>query len=131
MKAVGITGILPGTAGAWTQCVFNAKDVPPGTTVLIDDRTPDDLCGKLQQKCVDWNTYWRAPDAHGVNLSIEQSLELLRDALGVEVAIDLTMFAPAVDAMKTAAETIPYYEQRREETAAAFELQQLIRKVSP
>lgn len=40
---------------------------------------------RLQQKCSDWGTYWRAPDAHGVVLTQEQALELLRDALGVEV----------------------------------------------
>lgn len=47
----------------------------------------DGLCERLQRKCYDWGTYWRAPDAHGVNLSREQALELLRDALGVEVEI--------------------------------------------
>jgi len=41
----------------------------------------------LQQKCAKWGVYWRAPDAHGVTISHEQALELLRDALGVEVAI--------------------------------------------
>ncbi len=45
------------------------------------------LTDRLQQQCVDWNVYWRAPDAHGVNLTHEQALELLRDALGVEVEI--------------------------------------------
>lgn len=43
------------------------------------------LTERLQQKCSDWGTYWRAPDAHGVVLTQEQALELLRDALGVEV----------------------------------------------
>lgn len=47
----------------------------------------DGLCERLQRKCSEWGTYWRAPDAHGVNLSREQALELLRDALGVEVEI--------------------------------------------
>ena len=47
----------------------------------------DGLCERLQQKCSDWGTYWRAPDAHGVDLSLDQALELLRDALGVEVEI--------------------------------------------
>jgi hypothetical protein len=45
------------------------------------------LCERLQQKCTDWGTYWRAPDAHGVELSHDQAVELLRDALGVEVEI--------------------------------------------
>ena len=41
----------------------------------------------LQKRCVDWGAYWRAPDAHGVHLSIEQAVELLQDVLGVEVEI--------------------------------------------
>lgn len=45
------------------------------------------LTAQLQQRCVDWGAYWRASDAHGVNLSVEQAIELLRDALGVEVEI--------------------------------------------
>lgn len=45
------------------------------------------LTERLQQKCSDWGTYWRAPDAHGVVLTQEQALELLRDALGVEVEL--------------------------------------------
>lgn len=51
------------------------------------EQAVDDLCQRLQQKCSDWNTYWRAPDAHGVILSQDQAQELLRDALGVEVDI--------------------------------------------
>ena len=45
------------------------------------------LTHELQQQCSDWGVYWRASDAHGVDLSIEQAEELLRRALGVEVAI--------------------------------------------
>jgi hypothetical protein len=45
------------------------------------------LTERLQQKCSDWNTYWRASDAHGVNLSHAQAVELLQDALGVEVEV--------------------------------------------
>lgn len=45
------------------------------------------LRDELQQKCCDMGVYWRAPDAHGVDLTIEQAAELLRDALGVEVDI--------------------------------------------
>jgi len=41
----------------------------------------------LQRKCSDWGVYWRAPDAHGVILNVEQATELLGDALGVEVEI--------------------------------------------
>ena len=46
-----------------------------------------DYCGRLQMRCCEWGVYWRASDAHGVNLSHEQALELLRDVLGVEVEI--------------------------------------------
>lgn len=42
---------------------------------------------ELQQRCVNWNAYWRAPDAHGVDLTIEQATDLLRDVLSVEVKI--------------------------------------------
>lgn len=42
---------------------------------------------RLQQKCSDWGTYWRESDAHGVNLNIGQAIEILQDALGVEVDI--------------------------------------------
>ena len=42
---------------------------------------------ELQQKCSDWGTYWRASDAHGVELTQAQAVELLQDALGVEVEI--------------------------------------------
>lgn len=45
------------------------------------------LRDELQQKCVDWGVYWRASDAHGVDLTHEQALALLRDALGVAVEI--------------------------------------------
>ena len=48
---------------------------------------PDTLTSRLQQQCTDWGTYWRAPDAHGVELTPEQALQLLRTALGVEVEI--------------------------------------------
>ena len=47
----------------------------------------DNLTTRLQQQCVDWCAYWRASDAHGVTLTPEQALELLRTALGVEVEI--------------------------------------------
>ena len=49
----------------------------------------DTLQQRLQQQCTDWGAYWRAPDAHGVELTPEQALELLRTALGVEVEIKL------------------------------------------
>lgn len=48
---------------------------------------PADLRDGLQRKCVEWDAYWRAPDAHGVVLKVEQATELLADAIGVEVEI--------------------------------------------
>jgi hypothetical protein len=45
------------------------------------------LSMQMQQMCSDWGTYWRASDAHGVDLTQDQALELLRFALGVEVEI--------------------------------------------
>ncbi len=57
----------------------------------------DTLCRQLQKRCVDWDVYWRAPDAHGVQLTIEQATELLEDALGVEVEIAASP-APAGEA---------------------------------
>ncbi len=49
--------------------------------------TDDTLTQQLQQQCVEWRAYWRAPDAHGVVLTPDQALQLLRTALGVEVEI--------------------------------------------
>lgn len=48
---------------------------------------PASLTQRLQQRCSDWGAYWRASDAHGVQLTVEQATELLMDALGVEVEI--------------------------------------------
>lgn len=48
---------------------------------------PDSLRDRMQQQCSDWRVYWRAPDAHGVDMSMPQAAALLRDALGVEVEI--------------------------------------------
>lgn len=42
---------------------------------------------KLQRQCTEWGAYWRAPDAHGVELTEAQAIELLAEVLGVEVAI--------------------------------------------
>ena len=47
----------------------------------------DTLRADLQKKCADMDAYWRAADAHGVTLTIEQATELLAQALGVEVEI--------------------------------------------
>lgn len=51
---------------------------------------PDTLRERLQRQCVAWGAYWRASDAHGVELTPEQALQLLREALGVEVEIKPT-----------------------------------------
>lgn len=50
------------------------------------------LRSTLQQMCYDQGTYWRAADAHGVNLTVTQATELLREALDVEVHIDVAAF---------------------------------------
>jgi len=62
---------------------------------LTQKARQDDLA-RLQQKCSDWGTYWRASDAHGVNLNMEQAVEILQDALGVEVEIAQAKAAPVV-----------------------------------
>lgn len=46
-----------------------------------------DMRSRLQKQCSDWGAYWRASDAHGVELTKPQAIELLADALGVEVEI--------------------------------------------
>jgi hypothetical protein len=35
--------------------------------------------------------YWRSSDAHGVTLTREQAMEILRDVLGVEVEIAVSL----------------------------------------
>ena len=47
----------------------------------------DKFCRRLQQRCVDWGAYWRASDDHGVTLTSEQAIDLLRDVLGVDIEI--------------------------------------------
>jgi hypothetical protein len=47
------------------------------------------LTERLRRKCYDWGTYWRAADAHGVVLTHAQAIELLADALGVEVEVGI------------------------------------------
>lgn len=42
---------------------------------------------KLQRQCSEWGAYWRAADAHGVELTEAQAIELLAEVLGVEVEI--------------------------------------------
>ena len=56
---------------------------------------PHDLRDGLQRKCSAWGVYWRAPDAHGVIVTVEQATELLADAVGVEVEITTPPRHPA------------------------------------
>ena len=79
------------------------------------------LCEQLQQKCSQWGTYWRAPDAHGVILNQDQAMELLRDALGVEVEVsDWTpATAPAASGVDTS--TNEAWAARAQEKIAAME----------
>ncbi len=60
----------------------DTKPAAPSTA-----RAEPTLRERLQRRCTEWGAYWRASDAHGVQLSHEQALELLRDALAVEVEI--------------------------------------------
>lgn len=57
---------------------------------------------ELQRQCYDWGTYWRAPDSHGVELSHAQAVELLENALGVEVEIKDTSLIADGDAKDAA-----------------------------
>ena len=42
-----------------------------------------------QKRCLDIGfEYWRSPDAHGVQCTAEQAIELLQEVLGVEVEIE-------------------------------------------
>ncbi len=61
----------------WQTLLREALAAQPGQSLTM----------QMQQMCSDWGAYWRAPDAHGVDLTQEQALELLRFALGVEVEI--------------------------------------------
>ena len=70
------------------------------------------LTHELQQQCSDWGVYWRAPDAHGVDLSIEQAEELLRRALGVEVAVAKAKPEAQQEAEKLLREAVPHAEWR-------------------
>lgn len=80
-------------------CMASADSVREALQAAMREAAPQqaaparNLMHELQQKCSDWGVYWRAPDAHGVELTHDQALELLRDALGVEV--DWKQTAPA------------------------------------
>jgi Lar family restriction alleviation protein len=66
--------------------LWNARLAPLPASEWVPE-TASAFCTRMQQKCSDWGTYWRAPDAHGVDLTNAQAVELLADVLGVEVAI--------------------------------------------
>ncbi len=78
----------------WTECRRHGLD-HVAFAWKIQQQADGDLTRRLQQQCSDWGSYWRAPDAHGVQLSHEQATELLRNALGVEVEIAASPPAPA------------------------------------
>ena len=72
-------------AGVVCRCCLNSrasdykgeplKAVP--CPVCAPKATPaphDTLCQRLQQRCSDWGVYWRAADAHGVDLSHAQAV---------------------------------------------------------
>lgn len=94
--------IPPNAKSDWWARVGDAMDslrdaLPaPSEQVAASVAVPEGLCVQLQQRCSDWGVYWRAPDAHGVHLSLKQAHELLRDALGVEVEIAAAPVAPAL-----------------------------------
>lgn len=48
---------------------------------------PETLRVELQKMCSAWGAYWRGSDAHGVELTTEQAVDLLQSALNVEVEI--------------------------------------------
>ena len=54
---------------------------------VVERETFEAFCLRLQQRCVDWGAYWRASDDHGVTLTSEQAIDLLRDVLGVDIEI--------------------------------------------
>jgi hypothetical protein len=87
------TGDVHSIDGEWRGiCHCPAGDSMRGLSACVTCGAPSvepapSLQDILQQQCSDWGVYWRAPDAHGVELSCKQALELLRTALRVEVDI--------------------------------------------
>lgn len=61
---------------------------------------PESLTTRLQRKCSAWGTYWRAPDSHGVEISLAQAVDLLEDALGVEVTVVAGLHDVITDALQ-------------------------------
>ncbi len=77
-RVVGVAYAFIRTGGSLDDCNAAIDEV----LRLYDEAARPVAAGEwvmgLQQRCVDWNVYWRAPDAHGVQLSIEQATELLQ-----------------------------------------------------
>ncbi len=84
-------GLMDEFGRAWTGSFSDRTRARIAVLAAYDEAARPVAAGEwvmgLQKRCVDWNVYWRAPDAHGVQLNIEQATELLRDVLGVEVEI--------------------------------------------
>ena len=79
-------------AGRFSLVLAALSAAPAGDPVAPQRQS---LRIELQEQCVEWSAYWRAPDAHGVELTHEQATELLRRALGVEVEVLPVLAAPA------------------------------------
>lgn len=92
----------PNDAKGWADrdAMAAALSASPAAPEQASGEHPVTLTDVLQKRCYEWGVYWRSSDAHGVKLTTEQALELLRDALGVEVEIAATPTAePAVEAV--------------------------------
>jgi hypothetical protein len=83
--------------------------------------SPDTLCSRLQQRCSKWGVYWRSSDAHGVDLTLEQAHELLRDALGVEVEIAAVEKQPQVHPVALRGEASGAVSEAPSDALAAIE----------
>jgi hypothetical protein len=85
VRAIAL-GFPAGDMRRWALCRI-ADRIEAAAQPAQEAQPVQSLSMQMQQMCSDWGTYWRASDAHGVDLTKEQALELLRFALGVEVAI--------------------------------------------
>ncbi|PXX41131.1 MULTISPECIES: hypothetical protein [Burkholderia] len=75
------------TCARFLRCIFKRAPHPPSA-----DAAAAPAVAKRedwQQKALDHGfTYWRAPDAHGVECTTSQAVNFLQDVLGVEVEIE-------------------------------------------
>ena len=78
--------------------VYKSQYIHKGWAKIIEEvlSQPEQptLTQDLQKRCSDWGVYWRASDAHGVVLMLDQATELLQQALGVEVELTLNIAQP-------------------------------------